>query len=535
MNKLNKYIQWYIALLVIALFTGCNVLDVDPKDALGGKGFYQDDKDAFAVKTGLYNTLQSLVEEQMIFGELRADLISPARGAKHHRDYLEFMDNNVSAGNKFLDWTNYYTLINQCNDALESLPMVSGFDPDVNQMMYNHIYGEILWLRSWAYFSLVRNWGDVPFITKPVLSVNDAVAIAPTDENIILDQLEDDLMWASKHVFVNWGWGKGSRIDAMWNHETVNMCATIGLLADVLIYRDKFEEAWTQDVLLKILTKQQVNRDDPSTQEDWHNSFNLTGGNLDQGKEWFNVMFRYANERYKSSWREQGLVLAFDSENYGGGGGIYNEAHQLVWMTSNDKSAGGAYIVKPSEVAVRKWKLNVDEFRGEGYSYYIDKNERYTDTLIWKNVGIDPEGNMREPFQTYGNVNILRTAHLYLKGAEVANRLGHIGKAIELINECRLRVSLGAAPVNSSATIEEVEDAIMEERALELAFEGERWYDLVRIAKRRNDPNYLIDRVVDSVPASERDALRARLQLQALNGWKLPYGTNARQLNPKLN
>lgn len=534
MKKLNKYLRWHITLLVIAMFTGCNVLDIDPNDALGGKGFYQDDKDAFAIKTGLYNTLQSLVEEQVIFGEFRADLVSPARGAKHHRDYLEFMDNNVSADNKFLDWTGYYTLINQCNDALVSLPMVEGFDPDVNKMMYDHIYGEVLWLRAWAYFSLVRNWGDVPFVTKPVLSINDAVAVAPTDENVILDQLEDDLMWATKHVFVNWAWGKGSRIDAMWNHETVNMCAAVGLLADVLIYRDKFEEAWTKDVLLKILTDQEVDKNDPSTQENWHSSFNLTGGSLDGGKQWFNVMFRYANERYKSSWREQGLILAFDTEAIRDGGS-YNESHQLVWMTSNDESAGGGYIVKPSELAVRKWMLNADEFRGEGYSYYIDKSERYTDTLIWKNVGIDPNGNKREPFQTYGNINILRTAHLYLKGAEVANRLGHIGKAIELVNECRGRVGLNRAAVNLSATVEEVEDAILEERALELAFEGERWYDLKRIAKRRNDPNYLIDRVVESVPQSERELLRARLELQALNGWKLPYGNKTKQLNPKLN
>jgi hypothetical protein len=40
-----------------------------------------------------------------------------------------------------------------------------------------------------------------------------------------------------------------------------------------------------------------------------------------------------------------------------------------------------------------------------------------------------------------------------------------------------------------------IEDLIIAERSLELAYEGKRWFDLVRVAERRGDPAFLADKV----------------------------------------
>ncbi|MBE8721873.1 RagB/SusD family nutrient uptake outer membrane protein [Sphingobacterium pedocola] len=72
--------------------------------------------------------------------------------------------------------------------------------------------------------------------------------------------------------------------------------------------------------------------------------------------------------------------------------------------------------------------------------------------------------------------------------------------------------------------IEELEDKIIEESALELAFEGERWSDLTRIARRRNDPAFLADKVYEKLlKANNPKAGQVRTKLMDMKNWYLPF------------
>jgi len=56
-----------------------------------------------------------------------------------------------------------------------------------------------------------------------------------------------------------------------------------------------------------------------------------------------------------------------------------------------------------------------------------------------------------------------------------------------------------------------LEDQVMDERIREMAFEGERFYDLIRLAKRRGDPSYLADRVAAKFEPPMREQIRQLL------------------------
>ena len=66
-----------------------------------------------------------------------------------------------------------------------------------------------------------------------------------------------------------------------------------------------------------------------------------------------------------------------------------------------------------------------------------------------------------------------------------------------------------------------LEELIIDERARELAYEGERFYDLMRVAKRRNDPSFLASRVASEFPEGKREEIYNKLLNE--ENWYIPY------------
>jgi len=69
-----------------------------------------------------------------------------------------------------------------------------------------------------------------------------------------------------------------------------------------------------------------------------------------------------------------------------------------------------------------------------------------------------------------------------------------------------------------------VEDGIVSEAALELAYEGHRWPDLLRVALRRNDPAWLADKIYNKLLKDNNpQAAAVRAKLMNVQNWYLPF------------
>ncbi|RZL98091.1 MAG: RagB/SusD family nutrient uptake outer membrane protein [Pedobacter sp.] len=160
--------------------------------------------------------------------------------------------------------------------------------------------------------------------------------------------------------------------------------------------------------------------------------------------------------------------------------------------------------------------------------------------MIWKwlgtgvvnpaNINVPP--SVRAPYESDALFRMFRVADTWLLRGEVLNRLNRKVEAIAHLNNMRGRAGRPNSLVTVASTTDEIEDAILQERGLELGFEGYRWYDLMRMANHRNSPKVLIDAVKRRAPVAMHTYLEGWLSNTA--HWYLPYNANEIRLNPNL-
>lgn len=93
-------------------------------------------------------------------------------------------------------WNFMYTAIERANKAIQSMENYS----DLTNSNMRQLYGELLTLRAYIYFDLVKTWGDVPYRFEP--NTSDNVYLPRTDRTVILQKLVEDLGVAKDYV----GW-----------------------------------------------------------------------------------------------------------------------------------------------------------------------------------------------------------------------------------------------------------------------------------------------------------------------------------------
>lgn len=476
-----KYIL--IGLMLVAQFSCDRWMDLLPPSGLTREEFWQTKEDVESVVMAAYRASAELHERMFIYGEARADLIT--YDWQTDWNLRRLMEGNITVDNYLNNWDGFYKVINYCNEVIATAEDVQKIDLTFTDYKRQALVAEATFLRSLAYFYLVRTFKDVPYVTTPSVSDNSDFYPKKMDGDSIMAFLIQDL-------HAQRGYLSGGYATIAETKGRASTAAANALLADMCLWVFDYQKAVEYVEAIEATDKFELM---PSA--DWFEIF-YPGNSLES-------IFEFQFDENRSQGSNLGNVTNAGSNNL-------RPSDRAIEMFSREYENGE--FSRGEDVSIKRMGLG---------TYYI-----------WKYWGAAPDGlTTRSSFEdASANYIIYRYADVLLMKAEALSQLGRFNEALTIVNEIRDRSKLAA--VNPASTANAFEDVILEERALELAFEGKRWFDLLRMGRRNNfaRKDQLITVAISSVPSSQKRILATKLTNP--NGWYLPIFKDEMERNKNL-
>jgi starch-binding outer membrane protein, SusD/RagB family len=569
------------ALLVTGfIFSGCKkVFDIKPQDQLDQSQAYQNVYDADAAVVGIYGKFMGLADRYVILNELRGDLLDYTVNADEA--LRQISTHTVTAGNPYATPKPFYELIINCNDVLENFQVMVR-DKKMTEAEFNQRYSDIGALRSFLYLQLGIHFGEVPYVTSSLKDI-DAVRNSSNFPRLSFPSLLDSLINFTealpfKDVYPT-GTNLAIGVDGYATQKFyVNKKIILG---DLHLWKGNYTKAaeWYRQVM-ETGTQGVANGNyysqyklgwDSNGDIDHYISYSRAGdaSTLIYNTQW-RVMFEqpFGSAGFDREWV---WVLPFDSK--------FKPDNSLVKLFS---PSGGNYLVKPSQEIVDLWDGETQR-PAQGLSIPYDARK----LLSTMTIGGQPVAmkylynyinyNNLAPFNPLvknGKWFLFRQTQMHMRFAEAANRSGRHRLAWGFLNSgiagaypapgtdvtnyhntlfetypynfdarnsggtgvpfyradwyrnigIRARANLVDISVPAADSLVTIENGLLKEAALENAFEGTRWPDLLRVALRRNDPSIIADKVYNKIlkdGTGNAAAVRAKLMNPA--NWYLPF------------
>lgn len=190
----------YILMFCVAIgMTGCSdFLDLSPISQANENGFYKTEDDFETAMNSVYNTLYTIYGPQSLpsyFGECASDNAFCNETAGDFSDKIALSNHvNVTTANAMsLEfWNSYYESMFKINNVLNK---IEGTDVEKK----TQIQGECRFLRALYYFDLVRAYGDVPLVLKPV-DASEAFQMGRTPKAEVYQAIIEDLQFAADNL-----------------------------------------------------------------------------------------------------------------------------------------------------------------------------------------------------------------------------------------------------------------------------------------------------------------------------------------------
>jgi len=573
-----SYLKLTVTALLFTGISGCKkIFDIKPQDQLDVTQAYQNVYDADAAVIGIYGKFMNLADRYVILNELRGDLLQYTSNADEN--LRQISTHSVTAGNPYANPRPFYELIINCNDVLKHFRIMYA-ENKLNETEFNQRYSDIGALRSFLYLQLGIHYGQVPYVTNPLENIDDVkneslfpklsfsvlldslvsfteslpfkdVYPTGTNLNITVDGYPTEKFYINKKCLLGdlnlW---KGNYVKAAEWYRQVMELATAGVAGEN--YYSQYKVGWAGGFNHYVTYSRAGDASSLVYNDGWR------------------VMFEssFTADGFRREWI---WALPFDSK--------FNPENSLIKLFS---PSGGNYLVKPSQQIMDMWDGEPQRVVLGGSIPYDARK-----LLSVMNIGGQPVAmkflynyiNYASlvptiPLQKNGKWFLYRQTTMHLRFAEAANRTGRYRLAWGLLNSgiagaypapgtdvsfshntlwepypfnfdarnsggsgvpffradwyrnigIRLRANVQDIVVPASDSLLTIENGLVKEGALENAFEGTRWPDLVRVALRRNDPAFLADKIYSKLlKDGTPNAAAIRTKLMTPANWYLPF------------
>lgn len=413
-----------LASLATLLMTSCgdSFFDLEPASSVTIDKVYKTASDYNVAVIGCYAKLQSQVNFYTECCEYRSDNLSlgaPTAGTQDRYDIDHFTE-KPSNGILSSYWANFNNNVYRCNLLLDQID-----GANFAENLKKQYKGEAMFIRALNYFNMYRIWGGVP-ATKHVVSAAEALKVARYSDEQMFDLIAGDL----KEI-----------VDNNYLPETYSSAdmgrATSGaakaLLGKVYLTFHKWTEA--KDILSQLIGKYQL---------------------VSPIAQVFNVDNKNNNEII--------FAVHFNKE-------IEGEGHSYWYNLTNASD-------DTNQTSSLLNTFPTGDARKDLITYVqVEKNVRLMNKFY----------DTKSPtFKTVGNDQILlRYADVLLMYAEALNEIQYDASegslALKYLNAVRQRAGISNLTVKQLPTQEKFRKGILVERQREFPYEGQRWFDLVRM------------------------------------------------------
>ncbi len=547
-------------------------LTITPTNSIVEEEFWEDKNDLENVVGACYKRLvdNDVLTKYIQWGEMRSDNFERAVG-NTSQDILNVMNANLLPTNGMFGWTPFYNCINYCNKVLVHGPEILEKDESFSRGDWEPIRAEVITLRAYCHFWLVRTFGEIPYVTQDYNNDNQELRLAQSTQLEVLDNIIADLESIKELAMLDYN-------DVVMNHGRITRKAVYTLLADVYLWRASYKAGNNQPFVRAGMTR--ADEDYKTTAEDDYKQC------IDCCDKVLEMMLAERKKLILGSGAFVGANLSLSIEdlyipnivsgnNNGGTLGSYSDlfgvgnSYESIFELQVDGTSYSNSMITDLFWNIKERKIGALNGASNLYATAIDDPNTLipgavfakTDMRRWESFRFEKQGQATLPVSKYvmsgviyagtgnammtdntsenlinqmitttrslpadANWIVYRLSDIALMKAEAISQIyddeDNLKKAFWL---CRVNYKRSnpyayatngkgdSLDINSFQTPDAIEALVMAERQREFVAEGKRWFDLVRYAMRRASTEDMLEMLTRKFAADNKKAIKAKL------------------------